>query len=95
MWFYAFWYELFWYVYMYIKYHVLCNTKDKKYSKMIKINWSQNYNHFYFSLQSDLQSYCRAHQEWQWHNTLFTIAKSNTNMYTSLELIRIDRSLVY
>ena len=30
MWFYAFWYKLFWYVYMYIKYQVLCNTKDKK-----------------------------------------------------------------
>ena len=28
-------------------------------------------------------------------NTLFTIAKYNTHVYTSLELTRIDRSLVY
>ena len=41
--------------------------------------------------------YCRANQEWQWRNILFTIAiyKYNTNMYTSFELTQIDRSLVY
>ena len=28
--------------------------------------------------------YCRTNQEWLWHNTLFTIAKQNTYVYTSL-----------
>ena len=37
-------------------------------------------------------TYCRANQEWQWHNIVFTL---NINLYTSLELTRIDRSLVY
>ena len=39
--------------------------------------------------------YRRANQEWKWRNTFFTIAKYNTNVYTLLELTRIDRSLVY
>ena len=39
--------------------------------------------------------YCRANQEWQWRNTLFIIVKWNNNMYTSIELTRIDRSHVY
>ena len=41
------------------------------------------------------QTYCPASQEWQWHNTLFTIAKLNSGVYIILELTRIDRSLVY
>ena len=39
--------------------------------------------------------YCRANQEWQWRRALFTIIKSNTNLCTQLELMRIDRSPVY
>ena len=46
-------------------------------------------------MQTNSFSYCRANQEWQWRNILFTIAKSNINLYTPLELARIDRSLVY
>ena len=38
-------------------------------------------------------TYCHANQEWQWRNTLFTIAWLNNNVYTLLELTRIDRSL--
>ena len=30
--------------------------------------------------------YCRANQEWQWGNKLFTIAKLNANVYTSLNV---------
>ena len=40
-------------------------------------------------------TYCRANQEWQWRNTVFTIAQLNTCVYTSLELTPIDRTLVY
>ena len=39
--------------------------------------------------------YCRANQEWQWRNILFTIAKLNINFHTPFELTQIDRSLVY
>ena len=38
---------------------------------------------------------CRANQEWQWRNILFSIVKSNINLYTPLELTGIDRSHVY
>ena len=42
-----------------------------------------------------INSYCRANQEWQWRNILFTIVKLNIKLYTPLELTRIDKSLVY
>ena len=37
-------------------------------------------------------SYYRANQEWQWRNIVFTVAKLNTNVYTSLKLTPIDNS---
>ena len=40
-------------------------------------------------------SYCRANQEWQWRNIVFSIVKLNINLYTPLELMGIDRSRVY
>ena len=40
-------------------------------------------------------TYCRANQEWQWRNTVFTIAQLNTCVYTSLKLTPIDRALAY
>ena len=39
--------------------------------------------------------YCRANQEWQWCNTLFTISKLKTNVYASIKLNQIDTLLVY
>ena len=42
-----------------------------------------------------IRLYCCANQEWKWCNILFTIVKQNINLYTPLELTRIDRSFVY
>ena len=42
-----------------------------------------------------MSSNCRANQEWQLRNTLFTVVKLNINLYTPFEVMRIDRSLVY
>ena len=39
--------------------------------------------------------YYRANQEWQRRNILFTIGKAIINLYATVELTRIDRSLVY
>ena len=46
------------------------------------------------SRYQNLVDYCRANQKWHWRNILFTIVKSNINLY-SLILTGIDRSLVY
>ena len=40
-------------------------------------------------------NYCRANQEWQWRNILFSIVKFNINLYPQIELTGIDRSHVY
>ena len=52
--------------------------------------------HFKTVGQSGSRSiYCRANQEWQWRNILFSIVKVNINLHTPLELTGIDSSHVY
>ena len=46
-------------------------------------------------MKKHAKSYCRANQEWQWRNILFTLVKENINLYTTFELMLINRSLVY
>ena len=41
-----------------------------------------------------LNHYCPASQKWQWRRVLLTIVKWTINLYTPLEPMRIDRSLV-
>ena len=64
----------------------ICNKKFKQ-KKYLRVHIQQH--------SGETESYRRANQERQYRNTLFAIAKLNTKVYTSLELMRIDRSLVY
>ena len=59
----------------------------------IKVN-AQAKDYFLCSY-SKYATYCHANQEWQWRNILFTIVKEIINLYTTIDLTRIDRSFVY
>ena len=56
------------------------------------------YVDFFYLIELDInihEIYYRTSQEWQWRNIVFTIAKEKNNVYTLLDLARMDRPLVY
>ena len=65
------------------------------FSKLTWLTENSSLGQWVYNARDFSYIYCRANQEWQLRNILFTIVELNINLHTLFEITRIDRSLVY